>query len=263
MHKRPPDKDPLTLGNSGTTIRWTGRRCFVQIRRPAQAAVTRLVIGTVTLGLFVAGVSAQTPATPAFPAASAPTGPTLQAELLKTIDASHAKAGDEVTARIVAPVEFDGAKYPAGAVVLGHVTKVDPTCLVLLFDHIEVKKNAPAQVGLSLRAVMMPHSSPRSTGDQISPRAQGAGGSGVDPAISAPRGRGEMLRSPQAAVEDSANTVFQGPRSVPAGNGSVVGLPGVNLAISSDPKAGATFEADKDQKMKLEKGLQIIFVMSK
>jgi hypothetical protein len=99
----------------------------VQIRRPAQAAVTRLVIGTVTLGLFVAGVSAQTPATPASPAASAPTGPTLQAELLKTIDASHAKAGDEVTARIVAPVEFDGAKYPAGAVVLGHVTEVDPT----------------------------------------------------------------------------------------------------------------------------------------
>jgi len=72
-----------------------------------------------------------------------------------------------------------------------------------------------------------------------------------------------MLRSPQAAVEDSAVTVFKGPSSVETGNGGVVGLPGVKLTVSPDPKAGATFQADKDHPLKLEKGLQVMFVVSK
>jgi len=196
------------------------------------------------------------------PAATA-TGPKLQAELLKPIDASQAKVGDEVMLKTVQPLEFDGAKYPAGAVVLGYVTEAGPSRLVLIFDHVAVKKNPPAPLGLSLRAVMMPQSPPRATGDQISPRAAGAGNSGIDPGTQNPRGRGDMLRSPQAAVEDSAVTVFQGPRAVETSNGGVIGMPGVQLTTSPDPKAGATIQADKDHKLKLEKGLQLMFVVSK
>jgi len=70
----------------------------------------------------------------------APIGPRLQAELLKTIDASRAKVGDEVNARTVMPLEFNGAKFPTGATVIGHVTEADPSRLMLLFDHIVVKK---------------------------------------------------------------------------------------------------------------------------
>ena len=74
--------------------------------------------------------------------ANAPSGPRLQAELLKTIDASTAKAGDEVTLKTMQPLEFDGAKYPAGAIVSGHVTQVDASHLAVIFDHITVKKNS-------------------------------------------------------------------------------------------------------------------------
>ena len=72
-----------------------------------------------------------------------------------------------------------------------------------------------------------------------------------------------MLRSPQAAVEHSAVSVFKGPRSTETGNGGVIGLPGVQLTVSPDPKAGAAFQVDKDLKLKLDKGLQAIFVVSK
>lgn len=196
------------------------------------------------------------------PAAS--TAPKLQAELQKPIDASHAKAGDEVTARTITPLEFKGSKFPVGAVVRGHVAEAAPNRLLLVFDSIFVKKNAQFALGLSLRAAMMPR--PAAQSAQISPRAEGAGASGgVDQELQIPRGRGEMLRSPTAAAEDSANTVFQGPKQsepVMVVNGGVMGMPGVDLKVSTDPKAGAAFEVDKTHRLQLEKGLQLMFVVS-
>jgi hypothetical protein len=192
------------------------------------------------------------------------TGPKLQAELLKSLDASHAKVGDEVTARTITQLEFTGSKFPAGAVVRGHVAEAAPNRLLLVFDSIVVKKNAPVALGLSLRAAMMPKAAAQSA--QISPRAEGAGGSnGVDQALQTPRGRGDMLRSPSAAAKDSTNTVFQGPKQsepVMVVNGGVMGLPGIDLKVSPDPKAGAAFEVDKTHTLQLEKGLQVMFVVS-
>ena len=124
---------------------------------------------------------------PSAASANEPSGPRLQAELLKTIDATTAKVGDEVTLKTIQPLEFDGAKYPAGAILAGHVTQVDLSHLSLVFDHIAVKKNPPVPLGLSLRAVLMPQAPPRSTGDLISPTASALGG--------APSGRGDLLRS--------------------------------------------------------------------
>jgi hypothetical protein len=49
---------------------------------------------------------------------------TLQAELLKTIEANHAKVGDEITARTATAIEIIWIKCPVGALVLGHITKV-------------------------------------------------------------------------------------------------------------------------------------------
>jgi hypothetical protein len=45
-------------------------------------------------------------------------------------------------------------------------------------------------------------------------------------------------------------------------NGGVMGLPGVDLKVSADPKAGAAFEVAKNKKLQLEKGLQLMFVVS-
>lgn len=199
------------------------------------------------------------------PAASNPSSaPRLQAELLKTIDAAHARVGDEVTARAITPLEFNGSKFPAGAVVKGHVAEAAPNRILLVFDSIVVKKNAPVALGLSLRAAMMPKAAGQSA--QISPHAEAGGvNGGVDQALQNPGGRGDMLRSPSVAAQDSTNTVFQGPKQsepVMVVNGEVMGLPGIDLKVSSDPKAGAAFEVAKNNKLQLEKGLQVMFVVS-
>jgi hypothetical protein len=233
----------------------------VRSNRSSKVASVFFMAATLVLGLWSASaVWGQT--SPTAPVAS--TAPKLQAELLKTIDASHARVGDEVTARTITPLEFNGSKFPAGTVVKGRVAEVAPNRLLLVFDSIVVKKNAPVGLGLSLRAAMMPKSAAQSA--QISPRAEGAEGSnGVDQVIQTPRGRGDMLRSPTAAAEDSANTVFKGPKQsepVMVSNGGVVGLPGVDLKVSTDPKAGAAFEVTKTNKLQLEKGLQLMFVVS-
>ena len=204
------------------------------------------------------------------PTEVAPATVKLQAELLKTIDANHARVGDAVTAGTVTPLELDGQKFPPGVIVKGHVAEAQPSRLLLVFDGVEVEKKAPLSVGLSLRAVVMPRPQTpqaQSSDRQLSPRAEGGGG--TTGAIPEPHtGRGDLLRSPEAAAQDSADTIFDGsrpvavsPRTVETRNGGVIGLPGVRLIVSTDPKVGAAFEADKDHKLKLEKGLQMMFVI--
>lgn len=188
--------------------------------------------------------------------------PTLQAQLIKAVEASHVKVGDEVQAKTYTPFEFGSAKIPVGSIVIGHVTEAAPDRLVLLFDGIAIAKGVPVAAGLSLRAVMM-QSGAQSTGDQISPRAMGGGRStGIDPNPATPARGSDMLRSPQAAAEDSATTVFRGPERVETRNGGVIGVPGLHLTVNADPKAGAVFQTDKAQKLKLEKGLLLMFVVS-
>jgi hypothetical protein len=224
------------------------------------------VLVAVVAILFGSAATAQTGPTAA---PAAPAAPKLQAELLKTIDAGHTKAGDEVTAKTITPLDFAGTKFAPGAIVKGHVTDAAPDHLSLVFDSITVKKNS-TPVGLSLRAVMMPHAQ----GTPISPRAEtGGNNTGIDVATTQPRGRGDMLRSPTAAAEDSSNTVFRGPdasasKAAPANapvnatTGDVIGLDGVQLKVTDDPKAGATFHATKNQKLQLEKGLQLMLFVS-
>src|SRR5690349_8821264 len=89
--------------------------------------------------LFGSAAMAQTGPTAA---PTAPAAPKLQAELLKTIDASHAKAGDEVTAKTITPLNFAGTKFAPGAIVKGHVTEAASDHLSLVFDSITVKKNS-------------------------------------------------------------------------------------------------------------------------
>jgi hypothetical protein len=228
----------------------------------------RLLIRAVLFTSLLAPVGAATLFLGQTPPANAGASPTLQAELLKNIDVSHSRVGDEVTARTVIPLEAAGTNYPAGTTVQGRITDVGPNRLALVFDHLLPKKAAPIPVALSLRAVMMPHGTAAgqaATGsDQMSPQSQSLGGGraspGVDTAID-----GNLMRSPQAAARDSSDTTFKGPRPdsvVKTANGGVIGVPGLHLQVSSDPKVGSTFEFEKGSRVRLDKGLQMMFVIS-
>jgi hypothetical protein len=195
----------------------------------------------IILGLCCLQARPQAPASPTV---------TLQAELLKTIDASHVKPGDEVSARTVSPLEFGGTHFPVGATVVGRVTRAEPNLLILVFDQLMVKKTS-SPLSLSLRAVMMPHAASPAMADRISPAAEAGAGGG-------------LLRSPQTAAQDSAVSIFDSSQHpVMAGNGGVIGLSGVKLLVSSDPKIGSALQTGPNQKLKLEKGLQFMFVVAK
>ncbi len=86
--------------------------------------------------------------------------PFLQAELLKTIKAKKAKAGDPVKARAVNAVILPGGiTISEGTILLGELRAADANSLVISFDQAEVKgKTTPLK--LSIRAAMMP-SGPR------------------------------------------------------------------------------------------------------
>lgn len=208
------------------------------------------------------------------PATPTTSGPHLQAELVKTLAADHVRPGDEITARTVMPLEFEGTKFPAGTLLKGHVAEVQATRLLLVFDRAEAKKNTAVPLGLSLRAVMMPHAgsaNPPNTSSEVSPSANAGGANrGVDQATQNPNGRGDMLRSPVGAAEDSSDTIFKGPGTrnpgpglVPTSNGDVIGLAGVHLKVADDPKTGALLESDPGHTLRLEKGLQLLFVVTR
>jgi hypothetical protein len=97
-------------------------------------------------------------------------------------------------------------KFPVGASTVGHVTKAAPNLVILVFDQIAVKHSAMA-LSLSLRAVMLPQGSPQAMGERMSPSAEALGNGG-------------LLRTPQAAAQDSAVSIFDSSQHpVMTGNG--------------------------------------------
>jgi|SRR5579862_445078 len=80
----------------------------------------------------------------------------IQAELLKTLKAKSAKAGDPVKARAINAVSLPGGvRISGGAVLLGEVRSADPNSLGISFDQVEISgKTTP--LALSIRAAMMP-----------------------------------------------------------------------------------------------------------
>jgi hypothetical protein len=94
----------------------------------------------------------------------------VQAELLKTIKAKSAKAGDPVKARAVNAVSLPGGvKISEGAILLGEVRSADPNSLGISFEQVETNgKKTP--LALSIRAAMMP-SGPQNNVDGVAAQA--------------------------------------------------------------------------------------------
>jgi hypothetical protein len=83
----------------------------------------------------------------------------IQAELLKTVKAKSAQAGDPVKARVVAGVVLPGGvTIPEGAVLFGEVRAADPNSVSISFEQVEIKGNK-TPLSLSIRAAMLPSGS--------------------------------------------------------------------------------------------------------
>lgn len=192
-------------------------------------------------------------ATPSF---AQPSGRFVQAELLKTIKAKTAKAGDPVKARAVTGVSLPGGvAVPEGAILFGEVRSADPNSVSISFEQVEISgKKTP--LSLSIRAAMMPGGPQKSSGD--------GGSSSLD--VATPNAhpiKGGTAPLPEKTQNASQNAsaspseVTQPGRAVAAEAGSVIGMPGVTLQVDDSPQHASKF-ASSGKELQLKSGLQLM-----
>jgi hypothetical protein len=91
------------------------------------------------------------------------------ASLETKLDTKTAKVGDVVSAKLSTDATVGAAKFPSGSHLLGKITDVQPSTLVVLFDSVQVKKAAPVPTHATLAAIAGPYDA-----------AAMAGGGGAD-----------------------------------------------------------------------------------
>jgi len=172
----------------------------------------------------------------------------LQAELLKTIKAKTAKAGDPVRARAVIAI-------PEGTILEGEVRAADTNSLSISFDQAELSgKKTP--LSLSIRAALMPGGPQKSFGGNAS---VDAGAPNVHPMNGGPATPVPVTTqtATPSARPDSGGVV---PRPVPAQAGSVIGMPDVTLQVDDSPQHASKFESS-GKELQLKQGLQFMLAV--
>jgi hypothetical protein len=182
----------------------------------------------------------------------------VQAELLKTIKAKSAKAGDPVKARAVSAVLLPGGiAIPEGTILEGEVRAADTNSLSISFDQAELS-GKKTSLNLSIRAALMPGG----------PRKSVGGNGGVDAAAPNvhPMNGGPATPVPVTTQQAAPNArpdsggVVQPGRPVAAQAGSVIGMPGVALQVDDSPQHASKFESS-GKELQLKQGLQFMLAV--
>jgi hypothetical protein len=172
--------------------------------------------------------------------ASVPPGTTVQAELLKAVDAKKAKPGDEVVAKVTQEVKAnDKVVLPKGSKVMGKVTQAqgrakgqDESELGLVFDSAVLKDGTQVPISFTIQAVANSGAMAQaaldaqasSTSISMANNAPGGGMAGRPGLGSQAQGAaGADLHAGNAASTDHGGQVTSTSRGV-------IGLPGLTLA---------------------------------
>ena len=173
--------------------------------------------------------------------ASVPPGTTVQAELLKAVDAKKAKPGDEVVAKVTQEVKAnDKVVLPKGSKVMGKVTQAqgrakgqDESELGLVFDSAVLKDGTQVPISFTIQAVVNSSGAmaqaaldaqASSNSISMANNAPGGGMAGRPGLGSQAQGApGADLHAGNAASTDHGGQVTSTSRGV-------IGLPGLTLA---------------------------------
>lgn len=218
-------------------------------------------------------------------------GTTLQAELIKSIDAKKAKSGDEVTARLTQDVKTDGkVVMRKGAKLMGHVTEAQARSkenaesrLGIVFDKAVLKGGQEMAFSGVIQALAPPVQGTLSaTADEGGNLGSGMGsgssmgggrsGGGLAPiggAASSTLGSAASAAGNTAgSVTNSATAAVNGPVNQTAGaaaNGTfnsatrgVVGLQGLALNTAAAGNAQGSVISSASRNVKLDSGTQMI-----
>jgi len=167
-------------------------------------------------------------------------GSTIQAELIRPVDAHKNKVGDQVLAKTTEDVKSDAhIVLPKGSRLKGHVTEIkahskeQATSVVgIAFDHAVLKNGTELPLKLSIQAVGRGRVAGANTDDET--MAYGQAGATVDSGSTPTPGRGGVLgdvRSAAGTVDNTTNrangvainTVGAATRAGGSANGAIVG----------------------------------------
>ena len=207
-------------------------------------------------------------------------GSTVQAELVKPVDAKKNKVGDEVIAKTTHDVKSEGhVVVPKGSKLVGRVTEVKAhskeqatSQLGIAFDHAILKNGAEVPLTLSIQAIGRSRASAAAEDDLMATSGAGGFGSSNAPAS------GGVLRSVRsteggvlntagsttgAAVNSAGTAGGVASGSLSARSQGVVGLPGLSLSAQTSTSANASLISSQGSNVHLDSGTEMILRVNK
>ncbi|MGA7414114.1 MAG: hypothetical protein WBW33_26810 [Bryobacteraceae bacterium] len=197
-----------------------------------------------------------------------PTPTHIQAELTTPVKLPKAKVGDKLKAVTVTQVNVpNGPSIPAGSTVMGQVQKVDGASVTVTFDQVNVDgKKIPLNITLVAAALMGGPKTRMSEGSGSSKMDSPSGGSlpndhplnGGGYSVTEAGSNAASGVSHESLSEINSGATVKRGAEVRTTAGSVIGLPGVALAIDEGAPFASKFEL-KNKEQQLPKGLQLMF----
>ena len=193
-------------------------------------------------------------------------GTTIQAELVKPIDAKNSKVGDEVIAKTTQDVKSDGkVLVPAGSRLVGRIMGVrlqnseqTVSKVGIAFNRAILKSGKEIPVALSIQAI-------GSSQPAASATASARSGAVLREASSS---RAAVLNTSahhtgtaRLSTADHPNAAVKPPLS--ADTKGVVGLPGLSLSSQTTTFATASVISSPDKNLHLDSGTQMILQVNK
>jgi hypothetical protein len=206
-------------------------------------------------------------------------GSTVQAELVKPLDAHKNKVGDEVVAKTTHDVKSEGhVIVPKGSKLIGHVTEVKAHSkeqatseLGIAFDHAVLKNGTEMPLALGIQAIGRSQASATATEDDA--MMPGGGGGAMGSTSVRPSGGGGMVggaRSTAGGVVNTAgSTAGTAVNTTGAAGGAVsgslsstsqgvVGLQGLSLSSDTSNSTHASVVSSSTGNVHLESGTEMV-----
>jgi hypothetical protein len=205
-------------------------------------------------------------------------GSTVQAELVKSVDAKKCKVGDEVLAKTTHDVKSGGhVVIPKGSKLIGHVTEVKAHSkeqanseLGIAFDHAILKNGTEMPLALGIQAIGRSQAS--ATGMEEDTMATGGAGTMGSSGARASGGGGMLggvASTAGTVVNTAGSTAGAAANTAGAAGGAVsgslsesshgvVGLPGLSLSTQTSTSANASVISSQGSNVHLDSGTEMI-----
>jgi hypothetical protein len=214
---------------------------------------------------------------PATGASQLQAGSTVQAELVKPIDAHKNKVGDEVVAKTTHDVKSDGrVVVPKGSKLIGHVTEAKAHSkeqatseLGVAFDRAVLKNGTEMAVAFGIQAIGRSQATaPAAEGDltasgsaggMASPGGRSSGGGALGSVNSTAGGVVSTASSTAGAAVNTAGSAGGAVSgSLSSTSQGVVGMPGLMLSTQGSASAQGSVISSSSGNVHLDSGTELI-----